>query len=386
VRDNRRILTVRHTDIPVCEELFLFPSMDAGPIVDYSQSELLDSLQLVRSACVTCCYSADLVRYVELLEIAAAKHMYTMGNATMFDVAALRTTITVPLEAAYVAFGSTMTFCNFIWPCFLEMFRRFVDTRCIIDQCIDMPDLDVYSVDTSIMDNVAAEIVRVCDEQTYTETSPSIRRVIQYHLRPGERHLWLLSHVGSTISNEGIISEVMGPSYMKVLNESLRPTPAAGVREHLAKMNHAIPDPLNFSVCMYDMFVMQTDDSAGAEWNEHYCRLEPDIFQTGGRGTDIQFRTNNHPMLCQLHNHWQIIFQRRAYWFNSFIAALIFFLRLLRYEMKVRFSRSPMFSAAAECSFYRRLMRMIPDENENTEAALALACDRPADLYARIRA
>jgi hypothetical protein len=169
------------------------------------------------------------------------------------------------------------------------------------------------------------------------------------HARPGDKELYMLTKPGASTSDAGIVASTLGDARVKAVNASMSLTPITGVRAWLEAPpppagEPVRPEPASFGLCMHDLLRMTTDHVPGGQWADHYSRRAHDVASAAGR-EEAREMSMWRPMLVQLHNHWQLLYARRVYWYNSALHAYAAWCRLKALQDRLRYSPCANFSA-----------------------------------------
>ena len=285
---------------------------DLPPIVDYSMAEVIECVQSLRWAFVTAPYHNELVELVELLEIACARLLHTLGNTNLFDLP-----MRCPVAGRPGMFCAAQQFCKMMWPCFLGMHRRLFTAR-TVGRPVDSPP-----VDRAQRERLRLRLLAFSLEINYRDASPSLGvHLVPMHMQPGARELYQMRNTGPDVSDRTIVGDEMGDTIVADLNRRSRFAPSTCLREQLLP-DLTLESP-ELQLCLHDVFVMCSSLYPGCDWAAHYSRFERVI------DDDVQREQRMHPIVVHLFNHWQLMYNDRVYFFNSFVDSLWFWLCLMR--------------------------------------------------------
>lgn len=316
------------------------------PVLEYSQAELLDCVQSLRWAFVTARYHAQLVELVELVELSAARLLHTSGNANVFDLPDARCALGDGL------YHASQEFCQALWPCLLGMHRRLLVAR-TLGEPVDSPP-----VDRAARRRLRRRLVALAQENNFRDASPSLAtHLVQAHVQPGARELYQMrQHGGADVSDKTIVGDELADTIVADLQRRARFTPAVCLSEQMPADDGAENDngaehdeSLELQLCAHDVLNMATTMYAGCAWARYYARFEQTMV-----ADDVQREAMLRPMLVHLFNRWQLMYERRVYFFNSFIDSLWFWLLLLR-RIPDEHVLDADYRAARRSDFFRRL-------------------------------
>jgi hypothetical protein len=320
-------------------------------VEEFSLSELMATLQTMRTAFVEIAYTDDLLVLVELVEITAARMIFETASSDVFDLEPplVRHCGAEPIDDEFCITTETI---RMIWPSLIGFHRRIIETRCFLEENVDAPPCDparVRRLREWFHERAAGDACR--------EPSHTLRRVfVSMHLGPGDRELHRLQYPQVTTSDAGIVSRTLGDARMSDVNKRSGFSPAVCIRDQLvldAPTN--VPESLELGVCMYDVMESWTQGTPGCPWALHYARVEvlmdPD---------EVQRISVDYPLVVQLFNAWQLVFQRRVYWHNNAAAAIVHWLELLDESRRGGWrSESPAYRAAVASPVYGDLVRRV---------------------------
>lgn len=325
-------------------------------------SELVPALQALRTDYSTLAYGDSLLDRTEMLECAAARMIFATGTRDIFDVGEPLCTRVGDDE-----WRAGRELLQIVWPTLLGCQRRLVEARCLLLKNIDEPP-----VDAPACRRLCTWLVRRSKETTYRDASPSLKAYyIRAHMRPGDRELDRLLHPTVTTSDAGIVAASLGDTRMADINRCLQTSPSAAIRAELDTPEPAQPESLVLGFCLYDFLEMISQDVPGCSWARFYARPELDL------DTDEVQRTSlDVPLVVQVFNHWQLAHGGSLFWYNSAVAAIVEWLRLLDAPEPGEFApptwlaarRAPLFRALADWVLYAR-------EPREDDAGEAGACE-----------
>lgn len=360
------VTSVQHLDF--CTRHRLSCADPARPIVDYSMSELVTCVQVLRTAFTQLPFHTQLVELIELCEMACARMLFETGNDRVFDIrdGDVRTEV----EAGeYVA---TNQFHCMMWPSFIGFHRRLLVRR-LLPTNVDEPP-----VDDDAMLRLCRWIEAKSREVVYQDASPSLKRYfVRMHLRPGDREINQMQKPGVTVSDAGVVADTLADTRMAQINPKTNLSPAECIKQQLPAWSYAHqPEPVELGFCLYDFFEMITQDMPGCGWNRYYARLELAVEME-----EVQRVTRDRPMIVQLFSHWQVVFDNRIYWFNSVIASITFWLFLMSQAQQKRWiSHSQEYNAACRSNIYTELVDVVV-HNQSTRADLEVPPNTASTVY-----
>jgi len=332
----------------------------ARPVLSASMRDVIDALQITRTAFSEQLYNADLVGLVELLEFVCARLVHETGTRGIFD---LDDIYCRPVPGATDEWMATPTFLQIVWPTLLGFQRRLIEARCLLGDNNDAPPRDADAAA-----RMREWLTRQSERTSFRDVAPSLKRlVMKLHVRPGDRELYRLQFPTVTATDAGIVAKSVGEAYMAGINAHMHAIPATVIRReiHLGER-----DTLEFAICAHDFFDMLSRSSPGCEWALYFGRFEVEMDVD-----EVQRMSSMQPYLVYMFNGWQLAYDGCVYWYNSFIDALVAWLRLLDEAISIdnmiaaggahpdviehAKARTPAFAAAARADFYREIVRYV---------------------------
>jgi len=353
---NERAQRMCAEQLPFCAAQRMCVQSARGiPVFQYSPAQVVDALLLLRNAVTTCIYHQDTLALLELLEMAVARLMHrrrTYDAARMLDAGAALVSDTVLSDHVCVEGDDavyervTPAFVGIAWPSVMALHRHMDQARAFGAENVDAPP----PISDEWLGSVRTHLLAVSARNAYSDAAPSMRECfMMMHARPGDKELYMLTKPGSSTSDAGIVASTLGDARVKAVNGSMSLTPITGVRAWL----EAPPpeageperrEPASFGLCMHDLLRMTTDHVPGGQWADHYSRRAVDVASAAGR-EEAREMSMWHPMLVQLHGHWQLLYGRIVYWYNSALRAYAAWCRLKALQDKLRYSPCANFSA-----------------------------------------
>jgi hypothetical protein len=391
-------MTVSAEQIEYCVDRALIVETARGlPFVRYSPAQIVDALDVLRNAFYQCHYDDGLQRYVELLEMAAAWTLYCerpFDATQQYDTDRVLVSDTLLSDHVVgtryddpVYERANATFCSAVWPTLLGAHRLIIGARDIGDANVDVHQTDMAAAElVPDADAVRARVrslLAVCASNHYIDASVSLREHhMVAHMRPGDREVHKLAHPSTSKSDGGIVSDSLGDARMKLINAELQLSPMDGVRRHLEALQAADAgptgmrlrgrEPIWFGACLHDLLDMVTQGAPGNEWAEHYSRRASDV---RADPREMLFASQQRPLVVQLFNHWQLVYDRRVYWFDSALLSYVAWWQLRQTHARIEpFAHCALFSCPiASCFVLRNQLeraRLTPEEQARADAQL----------------
>jgi hypothetical protein len=322
------------------------------PVLQYGPAQVVDALMLLRNAVATCAYHDEVLAMVELLEMAAARLMHRprlYDPARVLDAGAALVSDTVlsdhvrEADSDQVSEYVTPAFVSIVWPSVAGLHRRIDAARSFGSENVDAPP----PIDARWLAVARAHLLAMAAGNAYSDAAPSLRECYMLmHARPGDKELYMLTKPGSSMSDAGIVASTLGDARVKAINAGMSLTPITGVRTWLesAAAAASAPEPGSFGLCMHDLLAMTTGHVPGGQWGDHYSRRARDLAVVGGHAEALEMSMWR-PMLVQLFNHWQLLYARRVFWYNSALHAYAAWCRLKALQDRLYYSPCANFSA-----------------------------------------
>jgi hypothetical protein len=319
-----------------------------------SMSELIDALQLMRTAFIERPFGDELVGQVELLEHGAARMLFETGTRGTFD---LDDKLCRPTPRGVDEWMAAPAFLQMVWPTLLGFQRCLLEARCLLAVNEDAPERDPAAAA-----RLRQWLLRRSEQTVYRDAAPSLKRLlIRLHMRPGDRELYRLQHPMVTASDAGIVADSLGDTRMSTINTRMYLSPSSCIRDQLMTPG---PETAELGLCVHDFLDMLTQGSAGCEWARNYGRIDVEM-----NADEVQRLSCTHPFVVRLFNAWQLVYDGHVYWYNSIIDSIVAWLRVL--AAVGHHSLSPTFRAAAAAPLFAELVEFVVDGREPA---------RPADV------
>ena len=328
---------------------------DAVDAPNRSMCELIDALQLTRTAFIERTFSDELVGHVELLEHNAARMLFETGTRGTFD---LDGGLCRPAPRGVDEWMATPAFLQMVWPTLLGFQRSLLEARCLLPNNDDDPPRDPAAAA-----RLRQWLLRRSEQTVYRDAAPSLKRLlIRLHMRPGDRELYRLQHPMVTASDAGIVAASLGDTRMASINTRMYLSPSSCIRDQLMAPP---PETVELGLCVHDFLDMLTQGSPGCEWSRNYGRIDVEM-----DADEVQRLSSAHPFVVRLFNAWQLVYDNHVYWYNSIIDALVAWLRVL---MAIGpNSLSPTFRAAAAAPLFCELVDFVVAGREPARAPEAV--------------
>lgn len=294
------------------------------PLMQLSVGEVLDSIQHYCSASVHMCYAHDLKDYFGLLELRLAMLIRYAGNITRHDRPEYRLEI-ANVPGVYMPHPRLLSMTSVI--VVKQHQQRFSMALGLLPE--GSIEQDMRELRAEWVERVRLWMLQRSKDVTSRSASRKLRdRLLRGSLEPGEVQLYKLKLPQEDDGLLLVLSMNRGDAAYASLQRQADTPPAEIITQMLK--------PLSTEQCLRGgesralqlamlelMEHLMPQYAEGSNWFD-WCTIQDDLEL---QADEIKRRWL--PRLVQVHNHWQLSYKRKLYWFNSFLWSLTAWLWLL---------------------------------------------------------
>lgn len=295
------------------------PFLEVAPAIslsDYTVTNVVAALQVLREETTRCCFSMALVAYCEALEARCAALIFYTWPEQVHDLVKMRR------DAEGGGFRCCKEFVHIVWCSLLGIYRRFLHACAIIP-----PTPDVAPISDS--EHEGYEKLRqwfLARAKAMITDEPS--RMLQFvypasQLRPGDVELTRLKCRGIMPTTIGVMQATLEPGRMAAIISEKELPLGTILQRDLDSVEAGKPEPMQVGLCMCELLDVLTRDVGAAA----FCKAFAFHEQLLAQNPDYIYRLCiDRPLMVQVFNHWQFAYRGQLYMLNSFLRSLYMWL------------------------------------------------------------
>lgn len=291
----------------------------------YTASEMSDALMLLRKECVVCTYCNQISLYLGALAYRAAELVTMRWPDAVHDKPALRT------EVQPGVFECSSLFVSQMWTTLSAMYRRVLHATAtgLQPQAVEKPSAE----EQRDLDKLKAFLLERVRKLKLHKVAYVVRSAYaETQLRPGDMEM--TRHTSQEIMPRplGIIKSTSEPARMEKIASAGETPLGTTLLAELPALVPGSPESALLSLCLCELMEVLSNSCGQASFGSAFAVVEPDIFRTGSSLQATIAATDDRPVVLQVFNHWQLGYRSKLYMYNSFLRALLAWLRMVRAE------------------------------------------------------
>jgi hypothetical protein len=287
----------------------------------YTVGQFIFALQVLRALCTTCCYSQRLVNYCFALECRAAQLLLYEWQGSVHTLLDLRAPSTTP-----GMFRPNRDMQTIVWTTFCGLNRKLIRAPADV-QFVEAAPQPLTPAQLRVLGAMRDWMLHKCAQLSTESCASSLAACYStLSLQPGDRELSRFMNKDPVSSSLYVCARIKDGPEIEKINVMRGLSVKDVLEQQLPAYKLGEPDSLEAGLCLYELLDVLSR-SIGCQdadaFASRFCAPEP-VFRE--RMDDVLQFSLYYPMLVQVFNHWQVLYQRKVYVTNSFFKALYLFL------------------------------------------------------------